>query len=141
MTTDHVIGLVSRIREKANALILVELERRGHPELSPSHGAILKWLYEEGPLPMGVLAKKIGRQKNTVTTLIRKLERTGYVERNTDSHDNRVQRICLTEKGQAFRSDFDAISELLLTAVWGDMEQAQKEHLVAGLERILHNLK
>ncbi len=140
MATEHVIALIGGIREKANGLISAELKRRGHPGLAPSHGAILAQLYQRGPLPMGALARAIRRQKNTVTTLVGKLERAGYVRRLASDSDQRVSMIALTEKGEAFRADFLAISETLLAKAWGDMGQPQREELVAGLERLLANL-
>lgn len=138
--TDHVIALVSGIRERANALICAELERRGHPGLVPSHGAILAALYDQGALPMGALARTIDRKKNTLTVLVKKLEEAGYVRRLPSPADSRVTRIALTAKGEAFRTDFAAVSETLLAAVWGDMTPAQREGLVAGLERVRRNL-
>jgi DNA-binding MarR family transcriptional regulator len=140
MATDHVVSLISRIRDRANALIVSELMRRGHPGLAPSHGAILARLYAAGPTAMGTLAASIGRKKNTVTVLVRKLEEAGYVQRQVSGLDSRVSLVALTEKGEAFRKDFQEISDLLLTGVWGGMAATQREALVAGLERLLNNL-
>ncbi|OLN26166.1 Transcriptional regulator, MarR family [Desulfovibrio sp. DV] len=140
MPTDHVVSLISRVREKANALIVAQLERRGHPDLAPSHGAILATLYACGPVPMGVLAKSIDRKNNTLTVLVRKLESAGYVCRQAAPSDSRVALIALTPKGEGFRKDFQEISDTLLAAVWGTMEDTSKEALVAGLERVLANL-
>lgn len=89
---------------------------------------------------MGVLAKAIDRKKNTLTVLVKKLEEAGYVRRTPSPADSRVTLIALTAKGEAFRTDFAAVSERLLAAVWGDMPPAQREALVAGLERVLRNL-
>jgi len=140
MRTDHVVALIGRVRERANRLICAELLRLGHPELAPSHGSILAALYDQGDLPMSVLAKAIGKKKNTLTVLVKKLEKAGYVRRELSLTDSRVSIITLTEKGKAFRKDFNAVSEKLLATVWGDMEKSQREALVAGLERLSRNL-
>ncbi|MHC1790431.1 MarR family winged helix-turn-helix transcriptional regulator [Solidesulfovibrio sp.] len=140
MPTDHVVSLISRVRERANARIVAQLKRRGHPDLAPSHGAILATLYAGGPVPMGALARSIGRKKNTLTVLVRKLESAGYVCRQASPSDSRVALIALTAKGEGFRKDFQEISDTLLAAVWGTMEDASKEALVVGLERLLANL-
>jgi len=141
MRTDHVVALISKIRERANARIVAELARRGHPGLAPSHGAILERLYTLGPLAMGTLAERIDRKKNTVTVLVKKLEEAGYVRRTSSPSDSRVAFIALTKKGEDFRKDFMEVSEKLLCSVFGDMEQSQRETLVAGLERVLANLR
>jgi len=140
MRTDHIIALIARVRARANQLIITELERRGHPGLAPSHGAILARLYESGPLPMSVLAQAIDRRKNTLTTLVNKLAAAGYVTRQPSPDDSRVALIALTQKGEDFRGDFRAISELLLARVWGTIDEAERTRLVHSLETILGNL-
>jgi MarR family transcriptional regulator, organic hydroperoxide resistance regulator len=140
MNTDMVIDRIARIREKSNAFILAELSRRGVTGLAPSHGSLLAHLYQGGPLPMGRLADLIRRKKNTVTTLVRKLEAAGYVGCRKDEGDNRVTLVALTAKAEAFRGDFETISRDLLRRVWGDMPPAEREVLMAGLERLEANL-
>ncbi len=140
MRTDNIVHLISQIRERANALIASELKRYGHPGLAPSHGAILVNLYEHGPLPMSVLAQKIGKKKNTVTVLVKKMEQAGYVRRSLSPSDSRVSLVSLTDKGQAFRQDFEKISKCLLSAIWTDMDQSLQESVVKGLNSILTNL-
>lgn len=141
MQTDHVVAVIGRIHREVDSLIRTELERRGHPGLVPSHGAILARLYEQGPLPMGVLAESVGRKKNTVTVLVKKMEQAGYVRRAPYPEDSRVTLIGLTGKGEAFRKDFEEVSEVLLNRFWGNMDQVRKEDLVTGLERVLANLR
>jgi DNA-binding MarR family transcriptional regulator len=141
MNTDGIIALAARVRARANEIIAQELRQRGVLGLVPSHGAILHHLFlQEGPLPMGRLAQLIGRKKNTVTTLVRKLEKHGYVERQPDPTDSRVSLVGLTPQGAAFRNYLDEISEMLLSRVWGHMPLAERQALVAGLEKILANL-
>lgn len=140
MKTDHIVALVSRIREQANSLLVAELEKHGHTGLAPSHGAILHVLSDRGPMPMSALAEAIGKQKNTVTTLVNKLELAGYVLKSPSQLDSRVTLVSLSDKALAAQQDFAAISQTLLTAVWADMPQAEKQAIVQGLEKVLRNL-
>lgn len=140
MNTDHIVALISRVREQANNLIVAELEKSGHSGMAPSHGAILQALFARGPMHMSALAEAIGKQKNTVTTLVGKLERAGYVTKAPAQQDSRVTLVSLSDKALAAKADFDAISHTLLNAVWGDMPQADREALVAGLETVLRNI-
>lgn len=140
MNTEHVVALIGRVRERANALIIAELEKHGHEGLAPSHGAILHTLFSRGPMPMGALAEAIGRRKNTVTTLVRKLEEAGYVVRMPSREDSRVMLVSPSTRALDARADFEGISRTLLDAVWGDMPQADRETLVKGLETVLQNL-
>jgi DNA-binding MarR family transcriptional regulator len=140
MSTEAIIHLAAQVRERANALIVSELERRGAAGLAPSHGAILAQLYRQGPLPMTRLARLIGRKKNTLTSLIAKLEALGYVASQPDPGDSRVRLIAPTAKALAFRRDFEEISRLLLDKAWGDMPRDQRQALVRGLEQVANNL-
>jgi len=140
MRTEQIIHLISMIHDRAGELIRAELDRRGPAGLVPSHGSILAMLYAHGPLPMNALAQGIGRRKNTVTTLVRKLEDAGFVQRSTDPADSRVTMVGLTDRGEAFRADFAEISGRLLAKIWGDMDPARRQELTAGLEEILGNM-
>ena len=140
MKTNHVVALISRIREQANNLLVAELAKHGHSGLAPSHGAILHVLSERGPMPMGALAAAIGKQKNTVTTLAGKLEQAGYVLKTPSPEDSRVTLVSLSPKAVAAAPDFATISQTLLNSGWGDMQQAEKEALVLGLEKVLRNI-
>jgi len=140
MHTDHIVALMSTVLRKANNLIVEELTKRGHTGLVPSHGAILARLFKDGPQPMSSLAKSIGRKKNTVTTLVKKLESEGYVTRAPSPHDSRVSLVSLTPQGEAFRPDFKAISETLLHTLWGHMPIDERVSLMAGLENLSTNL-
>jgi DNA-binding MarR family transcriptional regulator len=81
MKTDHVIALISTIRDKANKLINNELRTRHLRGLAPSHGTILFELFHSETIPMKEVAKRINRDKSTVTALINKLLALGYVRR------------------------------------------------------------
>lgn len=140
MKTEAVISTISRIRDAANELIVTELTKRGAKGIAPSHGDILVVLYHHGPQAMGQLAARIGRKKNTITVLVEKLRAAGYVELQKSSEDARVTIVELTEKGEAFQSDFQEISTLLLDRVWGNIPKKDREQIMAGLQRIADNM-
>jgi len=140
MNIEGVIALIARIREKAHNLIIEELSKRGIHSLVPSHGAILDELYREDGLAMKELATRIRRDKSTVTTLVKKLEFLGYVERKADPADGRYWLICLTEKGRTLRPVFEEVSEILISMVFQGFEEGEKEALVSDLWRVYNNL-
>jgi DNA-binding MarR family transcriptional regulator len=140
MKTNHIISLVSRIRDKASRLIIHELNTRNISGLAPSHGDILVLLFHSGTVSMREIAQKIGRDKSTVTALVKKLIDFGYVQKEPDRNDSRVTRIKLTKPGRALREDFDEISKTLLQRVYKGFTEKEKEVMVHGLERINRNL-
>jgi DNA-binding MarR family transcriptional regulator len=140
MKTDHVIALISTIRDKANKLIDKELRARHIHGLAPSHGAILFELFHSATIPMKEVAKRINRDKSTVTALINKLTALGYVEKIKDPNDNRIMLVSLTKKGRELKPDFDQISNILLKRIYKNYSTQEKETIILGLERLLKNL-
>jgi len=51
---------------------------------------------------MGELARRARLSKQTMTMLVRRLERDGLVERRPDPNDARASRIYLTERSRGF---------------------------------------
>ncbi len=69
-------------------------------QLTPAQIHGLLWLGEDGRLTMGELARRIGTTEKTVTGVVDRLEREGYVQRERDAEDRRVVRALLTAKGE-----------------------------------------
>ncbi|MCK5050439.1 MAG: MarR family transcriptional regulator [Candidatus Cloacimonetes bacterium] len=137
----YFIALNARVREKANEFIIRETERLGVVGLAPSHGDILINLMLKGPMKMKDLADLIHRKKNTVTTLVEKLIVLDYVEKLTDEKDNRIKMISLTNKGKSLEEIFFTISENLITTVFKDMTDEEKNSVMNGMKKIYENLK
>ncbi|EHN09486.1 helix-turn-helix Fis-type [Patulibacter medicamentivorans] len=58
-------------------------------------------LHSDEPLPVGRLAELAATTPPTATTMIRKLEDQGLIERSADAGDRRVVRVALTSAGRA----------------------------------------
>jgi len=140
MEISHIIGLVSKVRGRAHQLILRELARDGVYDLVPSHGKILSELYREDGLRMKEIARRVRRDKSTITALVNKLEKLGYVHKTRATRDGRSTLVSLTPKGQELRATFDRVSETLLKRIYLGMSQGQKETLIVGLEQVFENL-
>jgi len=136
MSRGNAIALFSRIREKANRLIVTELEDHGIRGIVPSHGDILNVLFAEKRCTMNELARKIHRTKPNVTVLIEKLVEYGYVQKEKSAEDNRVTYITLTDKGENLRPVFLSISTKLNKTVYGRLSSEEAESLEQALQGI-----
>ncbi|OPX62292.1 MULTISPECIES: MarR family winged helix-turn-helix transcriptional regulator [unclassified Methanoregula] len=136
MSTGNAIALISRIREKANRLIVSELEDHGIRGIVPSHGDILNVLFREERCTMNELARKIHRTKPNVTVLIEKLVEYGYVQKDRSAEDNRVTYITLTDRGESLRPVFLSISAKLNKIVYGRLSPEEAESLETMLREI-----
>ncbi|MCP4602600.1 MAG: MarR family transcriptional regulator [Proteobacteria bacterium] len=139
MKIDKIIYLIGRIREKANRYITDELTSRGIVGLAPSHGDILFALLKNGNLHMKELAQIIDRKKTTITTLIEKLVKLGYVEKTVDENDKRYYVVSLTKKGRSLKSDLIDISHNLITKTYKGIPPNEREMLVRVLSKINEN--
>ena len=77
-------------------------------------------------IEMTPLAKKIGIDNSTLTRLIIRLEKNGWVSRELSRHDKRVINVKLTNTGNKVQSDLDKQYEKI-----GD----KVEQLISPLER------
>lgn len=140
MKRSNLIALASRITEKANRLIVRELEARGIEGIVPSHGGILLLLYTGESYTMRDLADRIHRTKPTVTVLVEKLVNLGYVIKEKSMEDSRVTFIRLTEKGLAVKPSFNEISAKLNTIVYQGLSDETAEYLEKMLTQVSTNL-
>ncbi len=135
------ISLISRIRENANKFICSELETSGIKGIVPSHGDIMAVLFKSHKCTMKELAANIRRTKATLTVLVDKLEKIGYVKREKSSQDSRVTYITLTKKGLDLKPVFEDISKKLNNLVFTDISEKEGETLHKILEKINKNLE
>ncbi len=86
--------------------------------ISQSH--ILDTLAEEGDLAMQELAKRMLKSVSTMTRVVAKLVRRGYVKRRQDLEDRRVVHVSITPQGKA-----------IVAAINRDLIETQKAMLRA----------
>ncbi|WP_413037476.1 MarR family winged helix-turn-helix transcriptional regulator [Paenibacillus xylanilyticus] len=136
----NAFALIARIRDHVNKRIIQELEQHDITGIVPSHGDILMFLYLEDSLSIKMLAERVHRTQPTVTVLVNKLEKLGYVERSKSPEDSRVTFIRLTEQGRQLKPIFEQVSETIRDMVYGDMTDEQAEQLESLLIGIVHRL-
>jgi len=136
-----IVGQIARIREKANALIERELRSREIKGIVPAHGPVLAFLLRQTePVAIKAVVESVRRVKSTVTVTISTLEKHGYLRKSPSETDARVTYVELTPKGRGLHKDFEEISHVLRSKLYGDMGQKDREHLVRQLDQIEANL-
>ena len=139
MNSNDVISLISKIRGNVNRTIVSELSKQGIDGIATSHGDIIHALFRKPRLTMAEIAEKIGRDKSTVTALVDKLVRLGYVVKERDTADTRVVYAALTQKGNELKPIFEAISTGILDTFYLDISEDEKEELTRILNKIHQN--
>jgi DNA-binding MarR family transcriptional regulator len=92
--------LLAKASQRWNELLQEQLTAAGFPEVRPSYGSVLVPLFEEDGLRMGEIAARARLSKQTMTTLVRLVEREGLVELVSDPRDRRAVRVQLTARGR-----------------------------------------
>lgn len=69
-------------------------------ELHIGQELALSNLWLQDGIPQSELRKKLGTETSTVSNMLRKLEADGIIFRKQDELDQRVFKVCLTEKGR-----------------------------------------
>ena len=133
----NLLSLIAKIHEKGNRFIIKELKKNGAAELAPSHGDILIYLYMNKKMTMKDIAQKINRTKPTVTALINKLEKLGYLKREVSSQDHRYTNIVLTKKGENFKPVFEKISKDLNEMLYKNLSAEEADILEKLLRKII----
>lgn len=133
----EMLSLVSKIHEKGNRFIIEELKNNGAEGLVPSHGDILVCLYKNGKMTMKDIANSIHRTKPTVTVLIDKLEKLGYLKREDSDEDSRSTNIVLTQKGEDFKVIFEKISNELNKMLYKNLSPEESELIEKLLRKVI----
>ena len=94
--------LLAKATQRWNEQLAERFAAAGYSDVRPSYGSVLVPLFEEDGLRLGELARRSRLSKQTMTELIRRLERDGLVERATDPSDRRAIRVTLTPRARAF---------------------------------------
>ena len=75
---------------------------------------LLHALWEQEGLTHGELAARLHVQPATMTKMLRRMEKAGFIERRPDLEDQRVSRVYLTDAGRAIQIE--------VKQVWRTME-------------------
>jgi len=124
LTRDNLGFLLAKASQRWNELLYKQLCHAGYSHVRPAYGSILIPLFEEDGINMSELARRARLSKQTMTTMIRLMERRRLVKRRLDPADKRASRIYLTPAArrlQAFaeRAVMDLEDAALATAPAG----------------------
>lgn len=136
-TRDDLGFLLAKASQRWNELLAERFRERGYPEVRPSYGSLLVPLFEQDGLRMGQLAARSRLSKQTMTTMVRLLERDGLVTRERDPDDGRAFRISLTERARGFRPVARGVLRDLHREVDQRLGRQERRALAAALKEVM----
>ena len=102
---------------------------------------VLFALWEQEGLTHTELAERLRNTPSTVSKMLRRMERAGFVVRQPDAEDQRVSRVYLTEAGRAIRSDVQAVFRTTEAETFAGFTLEERVLLRRFLLQLLDNLR
>jgi DNA-binding MarR family transcriptional regulator len=129
--------LLAKATQRWNELLAERFAAAGYGDVRPSYGSVLLPLFEEDGLRMGELARRPRLSKQTMTEMVRRLDRDGLVERRADPRDGRASLILLTARSRAFEPIAAGILSELDRSVRQRLDDERVEELKTALRELL----
>ncbi len=136
-TRENLGFLLAKASQHWNELLYERFVAQGFPEVRPAYGSILVPLFEEDNLRIGELAGRARLAKQTMTTMVRLLERDGLVSRERDAADGRAFLIRLTPRARRFRPVAEEVLRELDGLVSSRLSANQRAALPAALKEVI----
>ena len=129
--------LLAKASQRWNELLAERFRELGYPEVRPSYGSVLVPLFEEDGLRMGQLAARSRLSKQTMTTMVRLLERDGLVTRDRDPEDGRAFRVRLTARATRFEPVAREVLRELHQKVGERLGRQERQALANALKEVM----
>jgi len=122
--------------------IHVELDRRLKVHgVTLSQWKILMHLWQQEGRSQVELQEQLGLERATITGLIQRMTSQGWVQRRTDPHDRRVQRVFLTERGRALEPIANSLVEEVNNQALEGFSADERAFFIRLLVRALSNVE
>jgi len=140
MNEKYIVYFVSKTKKKMTKFIENQLVQKGIKDLVPSYGNILTVLYDQNKaLTLKEIGHLLGKEKSTITALVNKLEKLGYVEKLKSHEDRRNTYVCLTDQGRSIEGVFNEISKEVQNTAYKGFTEEEKKDLLRLMKKLNQN--
>ena len=133
-------ALLSRCAARWEGRLVDGCASAGYREITSSRCRVLGPLFEDDGLPISEVGRRIGLSKSTMTTLVRGLERDGFVRVVEDDGDHRVRRLFLTDRSRSLEQILNDGATRLRHRVTATLGPQGQQQLHRTLQRLLDSL-
>ena len=131
--------LIAKVHQAGGRIFARILRERGM-EINPAQGRFLFVLWQEGPLSIHELAKRVSLGKSTLTNALDRLEASGEVMRIRSAEDRRKIVIELTPQNKATQKLYEEVSRKMTKLFYRGFSSDEIARFEHDLERILRNV-
>ncbi len=108
-------------------------------DLTKEQMIVLKRLHDKDGIPQNELAFLTLRNKSSLTRLLVKMEKKGYILRTQDQLDKRVNKVFLTEKGRETYIKTRPVITQLIDTMETNISEIEKQQMITLLQKIQFN--
>lgn len=138
MTTGQLLMQVCRL---TGYRMRVKMEKVG---LHRGQGATLFFLWRHEGVPQTEIGRSLHLAPASVTDMLQRMERDGWIERKPDPHDQRISRVYLTAKAKALheeaRASFSELDEEVTGALTENEQSIFRQLLAKVHARLVEEL-
>ena len=132
--------LIAKIHQLVGRIFSRKLREYG-VKINPAQGRIMFVLWQDDEIAINELAKKTSLGKSTLTSMLDRLESSGYIRRAHSIQDRRVILIKRTEKDRTFEKLYAEVSQNMNRLFYRGFSTKEVETFETYLRRILNNLE
>ncbi|MEQ6856609.1 MarR family transcriptional regulator [Lysinibacillus capsici] len=108
-------------------------------DLNQTEFSVLEFLYHHGEQPVQMIGKKILIASSSITYVIDKLEKKGYVYRKACPRDRRVTYVLLTLEGQVLMEEIFPKHEQKINEIFEVLEAQELDNMILSLKKVGKN--
>ena len=131
--------LMAKIRQVGERIFVRRSKLHGI-EINPAQGRIMFALWQKDGISINELAKKTQLKKSTMTSMLDRLEKIGYVKRQYSKTDRRKILIKRTKKDRVMEKKYVEVSEEMTKLFYKGFSASEVNRFEKDLEHILNNL-
>lgn len=135
---DRTMYLLARVCKLDHQRMHESLEGLGLYRGQPS---VLRALWQQDGIPNSELAKRLNRSSATITMMVKRMEKAGFVERRSDPNDERISRVYLTPTGRGARAALENVFETFEEQTFAGFDGDEIAVLRGFLQRIIGNME
>lgn len=106
-------------------------------EVTDAQCAVLDFIYKNQSCTMGQLSKGLEVSLSTLTGIVERLVRDGYVVRERDEKDRRVVRVRLTPRGREVAEELKTIYADILRRIYHALSPQDRESFIRIIKKII----
>jgi DNA-binding MarR family transcriptional regulator len=133
--------LIAKIHQLGGRIFARILKENNIDEINPAQGRIMFVLWRNNDIPIAKLARQTSLGKSTLTSMLDRLEKSGYLRREPSPDDRREILIKRTKKDKAMQKTYVLVSQEMNKLFYAGFSDSEIDEFEGYLKRAFENLE